>query len=401
MKYDAIVVGGGIAGLTSAAFLAKAGRSVILFEQQDKTGGLVQTFERNGVYFDGGLRSIENSGIVFPMLKQLGIEIDFIKSDVSIGIANQVIKLKDKTSVFDYEEFLKTQFPENKDDVTAIIEEIRKIMGYMDVLYGIDNPAFLEFKKDYKYFIKVIFPWMFKFLSTVRKIDELNEPVEDYIKRFTTNQSLIDILAQHFFQKTPASFALSYFSLYLDYYYPKGGTATLIQKMTDFIIEHGGVIKTSTMIECVQPELNYVEDFEFNRFEYDSLIWAGDLKQLYNIIPAENLFDQNLVQTIRDKQSELKDLKGGDSVFTVYLTVDEQKGYFSEICTGHLFYTPDKRGLSVVNRDDIDRFMNLQPTPLANTALKNIVKAYLNEYFKLNTFEIAIPVLRDADMAPE
>ncbi|MCX6307416.1 MAG: FAD-dependent oxidoreductase, partial [Bacteroidia bacterium] len=62
MKYDAVVVGGGIAGLTSAAFLAKAGRSVILFERQHKTGGLVQTFERNGVYFDGGLRSIENSG---------------------------------------------------------------------------------------------------------------------------------------------------------------------------------------------------------------------------------------------------------------------------------------------------------------------------------------------------
>ncbi len=30
MNYDAIVVGGGIAGLTSAAFLSKAGRSVLL-----------------------------------------------------------------------------------------------------------------------------------------------------------------------------------------------------------------------------------------------------------------------------------------------------------------------------------------------------------------------------------
>ena len=84
MKYDSVVVGGGIAGLTAAAYLARAGKSVILFERQSKVGGLVQTFDRNGIYFDGGLRSIENSGIVFPMLKQLGIDIEFTKSNIII-----------------------------------------------------------------------------------------------------------------------------------------------------------------------------------------------------------------------------------------------------------------------------------------------------------------------------
>lgn len=401
MKYDAVVVGGGIAGLTSAAYLAKAGRSVILFEQQDKTGGLVQTFERDGVFFDGGLRSIENSGIVFPMLKQLGIDVEFLKSNVSIGIADQVIKLKDQTSIVDYEDFLKSQFPENTADVTAIVNEIKKIMGYMDVLYGIDNPAFLDFKKDRNYFVKVIFPWLFKFLFTVRKIDRLNEPVEDYIRRFTRNQSLIDLIAQHFFQKTPTSFALSYFSLYLDYHYPKGGTATLIDKMTDYIVDQGGVIKTNVKIERIQPELNYVLDSQGNRTEYRNLIWAGDMKQLYNIVSMDELFDQNLIQRIQNKQSELKELRGGGSVFTVYLTVDEQKEYFNEICTGHLFYTPDKRGLSVVNKDVIDLFMTLQNIQSENEVLKTNVKTYLKEYFKLNTFEIAIPVLRDAALAPE
>lgn len=401
MKYDAVVVGGGIAGLTSAAYLAKAGRSVILFEQQYKTGGLVQTFERDGVYFDGGLRSIENSGIVFPMLKQLGIEIDFMKSDVSIGIADEIIQLKDKESVADYEAFLQRHFPENKQDVTDIVDEIKKIMGYMDVLYGIDNPAFLDFKKDQKYFMKVIFPWMFKFLKTVRKIDRLYEPVEDYIRRFTKNQSLIDIIAQHFFQKTPTSFALSYFSLYLDYYYPKGGTATLIEKMTDFIEEKGGIIKTSVKIERLQPEMKYVLDSNGNRTEYTDLIWAGDMKQLYNIIPLEELYDANLVENIRLKQASLKELRGGDSVFTVYLTVNEQKDYFSKICTGHLFYTPDKNGLSMGNTDSIEDFLASDASQKNTEHLKSQAKAYLHDYFQFNTFEIAIPVLRDSELAPE
>jgi phytoene dehydrogenase-like protein len=401
MKYDAIVVGGGIAGLTAAAYLAKAGQKVILFERQNKVGGLVQTFQRDGIYFDGGLRSIENSGIVFPMLKQLGIDIEFAKSNISIGIADSVLKLKGKESVDEYQEFLIAQYPENATDIKAIIVQIKRIMDYMDVLYGIDNPAFLNPKKDRKYFMKVIFPWMFKFIFTIGKLKKLQEPVEDYLKRFTNNQSLIDSIAQHFFQKTPASFALSYFSLYLDYHYPKGGTATLIKKLEEYIVENGGVIKTNTTIVSLQPEEKYVIDNEGNSTEYNHLIWAADLKHLYNNIPIEKLKNPTLAQKITEKRALLKDLKAGDSVFTVYLSVNQNKEYFDKICTGHFFYTPDKRGLGTVDKSVIDEFLNSKTIDSENFELKNKVKKYLEAYFRLNTFEIAIPVLRDADLAPE
>ena len=401
MKYDAVVVGGGIAGLTAAAYLAREGKSVILFERQSKVGGLVQTFDRNGIYFDGGLRSIENSGIVFPMLKQLGIDIEFTKSNISIGIADSVLKLQDKESVSEYEKFLQAQYPENAEDVSAIILEIKKIMAYMDVLYGIDNPAFLNRTEDREYLMKVIMPWMFKFIFTIRKIKKLQEPVEDYLKRFTTNQALIDIIAQHFFQKTPTSFALSYFSLYLDYHYPKGGTATLIKKLEDYILEHGAVIKTSVTIQSLQPEEKFVLDNEGNRTDYTNLIWAGDLKQMYNIIPVESLKNSKLKDKIQEKRVLLKDLKGGDSVFTVYLSVQEKKEYFEKICTGHFFYTPDKRGSSIVSKEEINEFLSTETIDKENVELKNKVKKYLEDYFRLNTFEIAIPVLRDADLAPQ
>jgi phytoene dehydrogenase-like protein len=401
MKYDAIIVGGGIAGLTAAAYLSKANKSVLLYEKQSKVGGLVQTFHRKNIYFDAGLRSIENSGIVFPMLKQLGIEIEFIKSNVSIGIADRILKVENQESLIHYEAFLKSLYPENANDISAIVKEIRKIMGYMDVLYGIDNPIFLNMTDDLKYLLKVILPWLFKFIYTIQKITKLNEPVEDYLKRFTTNQSLIDIIAQHFFQKTPTSFALSYFSLYLDYYYPIGGTAKLIQKLETFIIEHGGIIKTGVSVESLNPESKFVVDNMGNRIDYINLIWAGDLKQLYNNIPIEKLSNQKLIQKIKDKRSYLKELKGGDSVFTIYLSVNENINYFSDVCTGHFFYTPDKRGLSFVSKGDISQFINVQTVQPENIDLKNKVKRYLEEYCKLNTFEIAIPALRDPKLAPE
>lgn len=401
MKYDVVVVGGGIAGLTAAAYLVRSGKSVILFEKQSKTGGLVQTFQRNGVYFDGGLRSVENSGIVFPMLKQLGIDIEFNRSIISLGIEDRVIEVKDKSSIAVYEEFLKSFFPENSKDVSAIIREIRKIMGYMDVLYGIDNPAFMDIPNNRKYLFRELLPWLLKFLLTIGKIQRLNEPAEDYLRRFTTNQALIDMIAQHFFQKTPASFALSYFSLYLDYYYPSGGTAIVTERIADYIKTKSGDIKTGTTITAIHPEQKYVEDSTGVRTTYDHLVWACDMKQLYNVISPEEIHSPGLARIVEEKRNTLKELHGSDSVFTVYMTVEKNKAYFREICTGHFFYTPDKRGLSMVSKREIENFIRDHTIKPDDTDWKNNVRQYITDYFKLNTFEIAIPALRDEKLAPE
>jgi phytoene dehydrogenase-like protein len=42
-RTDVIVVGGGLAGLAAAAYLARAGRSVTLFEQAAAVGGRART----------------------------------------------------------------------------------------------------------------------------------------------------------------------------------------------------------------------------------------------------------------------------------------------------------------------------------------------------------------------
>ncbi|MCY1723307.1 NAD(P)/FAD-dependent oxidoreductase [Prolixibacteraceae bacterium Z1-6] len=401
MKYDTIVVGGGIAGLTAAAFVAKAGQKVMLFEKQSKVGGLIQTFERNGVYFDGGLRSMENSGTLFPMLRSLGIEIDFIQSKTSIGVGNSVMVLENHESIEEYQAFLIKEFPENENDIKNIINEVRKSMDYMDVLYGIDNPTFMDLKNDKEYVRKELLPWLFKFLMAIRKINKLKEPVDEYLQRFTKNQALIDLIGQHFFQKTPASFALSYFSLYLDYYYPKGGTATVIYGLADYIKDKGGVIRTSTNIEQHNPEQKFVIDDEGNRFDYEHLIWAADLNQLYKRIPTDTLKSKKLVRKIKDKINYYKGLRGGDSVFSVYTTVDLEPEYFAEKCTGHFFYTPREKGLSAVDKIGLNEFMGKQTVDQNDTELKEKLISYLKEYCDLNTLEIAIPALRDPAMAPK
>ncbi len=400
MRYDTIVVGGGIAGLTAAAYIARSGRSVAIFEKQPKMGGLVQTFCRDSVCFDTGLRSIENSGIVFPMLKQLGIDIEFRKSIISIGIENEVMRVLDKHSITDYESFLKSHYPGSESDVSSIIKEIKKIMGYMDVLYGIDNPALMDLTRNAKYTLGKLLPWFFRFLFTMGKINKLYEPVEEYLQRLTSNQALIDIIAQHFFRNMPTSFALSYFSLYLDYHYPKGGTATVVDSLVGYIAGKGGTLNNGVTVTTINPEGKFIIDTSGNRTDYCTLIWTGDLKQLYNVIPLEELKSRELVRAVEQKRAELKPLKGGDSLFTLYLTVEENKEYFERICTGHLFYTPDKRGLSIVSTKVIEEFLKSPDAEYVQPEMKRRIKEYFLEYFRMNTFEIAIPVLRDPDLAP-
>ena len=54
-KFDCIVIGSGMGGLTAAALLARIGKKVLLLEQHDVLGGCTHTFDENGFEFDTGL----------------------------------------------------------------------------------------------------------------------------------------------------------------------------------------------------------------------------------------------------------------------------------------------------------------------------------------------------------
>ena len=246
MIYDAVIVGGGAAGLTAAAYLAKYGRRVLLCEKEAACGGLVNFFERNGFVFDSGIRALENAGVLLTMLRQLGLEIEFVKNRVSIGIEDRVMEVTSDESLGEYGDLLSGLYPESKAEIDAIIDDLRQITGLMDIQYGIDNPLFLDPMKDREYFMKKVFPWMFKYALTVRKVAAKNRPVIPYLRDFTSNQSLLDIITQHFFTDTPAYFALSYFKIFQEYYYPKSGTGAFTRALLKFIEDHGVEIRTNT-----------------------------------------------------------------------------------------------------------------------------------------------------------
>jgi prolycopene isomerase len=61
-RYDVIVVGAGLGGMTAASLLAKRGLSVLMIDQQNKPGGSCTSFKREGVVFDVGTAMIYGFG---------------------------------------------------------------------------------------------------------------------------------------------------------------------------------------------------------------------------------------------------------------------------------------------------------------------------------------------------
>jgi phytoene dehydrogenase-like protein len=71
---DVIVIGGGLAGLTVTALLARAGKSATLFEQSSsEIGGRARTLVYDGFYFNQGPHAFFPADVGAPILQELGV----------------------------------------------------------------------------------------------------------------------------------------------------------------------------------------------------------------------------------------------------------------------------------------------------------------------------------------
>ena len=80
--YDAIVVGAGLAGLAAGALLAKAGKQVLVVEQEEHPGGFIREFRYGPYKINPAIHSIFGcnsggqlgQGIIDAVLEHLGVQ---------------------------------------------------------------------------------------------------------------------------------------------------------------------------------------------------------------------------------------------------------------------------------------------------------------------------------------
>jgi phytoene desaturase len=85
-RYDVIVIGAGMGGLTAATLLARKGWKTLLVEKENQVGGYVVSFKRDGFTFDATgafVGGCQEGGEFYRILEEMGIQrgLEFIPID--------------------------------------------------------------------------------------------------------------------------------------------------------------------------------------------------------------------------------------------------------------------------------------------------------------------------------
>ena len=222
-KYDVIVIGSGLGGLTCANRLARSEHSVLLLEHHFQLGGLATWFKRGGHIFDVSLH-----GFPYGMVKTC-------KKYWSREIKDSIVQLKN--IVFDNPQFsLTTTF--SKDDFSRLLHEKFKVARHtVDDFFN--TVRAMNFYDDQSMTTRELFEKFFPGRSDVHRL--LMEPIT-YANGSTLDEPAITygIVFSNFMNRGVFTF--------------EGGTDRLIGMMAEELKRNGVTICTSTKVDKILVE---------------------------------------------------------------------------------------------------------------------------------------------------
>jgi prolycopene isomerase len=129
---DVIIIGAGIAGLTSGCLLAKRGLKVLMIEKNQKVGGCCTSFQKDGFSFDLSVQSLgecQKGGRVWSLLKRLDLldQIRFIPLEPAREYHFPDRKVSQSSLLETHIENLSRLFPGEKKGVEQVYALLKKI----------------------------------------------------------------------------------------------------------------------------------------------------------------------------------------------------------------------------------------------------------------------------------
>lgn len=252
-KFDAIVIGSGLGGLSCGAYLAKNGRKVLILEKHSMPGGYATNFRRGDFVFDSTLHMVDGVGKGQTMRKFL--------EQCNVAEKIEYLKLK---------HFARLIFPEH--DIRLPCGDLEGVIAVLEKNFPLEKE---RIRRLFKKLVKIhddifrfvlssapmwqqlpVFPFRYRALFPA-----LKKTVGELLGKHLNDDKLKALLwANWGFFGLPIS-KLNVVSVFanIDYwmlgaYYPKGGSQMVSNAFVDVIEQDGGEVVLNTEVASIIVE---------------------------------------------------------------------------------------------------------------------------------------------------
>jgi phytoene desaturase len=259
----AIVIGGGISGLASAALLARDGWAVTLLEKNERVGGRAGVWEHEGFRFDTGPSWYLMPEVFDHFFRLLG---------TSAEAELDLVKLEPGYRVYFEDEYVPIDIAAGRDENVELFESLEpgsgvRMAGYLDSAaetYDLAKTYFL-YSTFEKYTPLLAGPVLKRLPRLVRL---LTEPLASFAGRTVKDPRLVQILGYPavFLGSSPyAAPSMYHLMSHLDLddgvLYPRGGIASVIDAIEALAVAEGVEIVTGAEARRIVMAVD-ADDFE-------------------------------------------------------------------------------------------------------------------------------------------
>jgi len=245
MRYDVIVIGAGMGGLTAAALLAREGCKTLLLEKENQVGGYVVSFKRDGFTFDATgafVGGCEEGGELHRIFEEMGIDekVEFIPIQHIRNIYPGFEIHLQPGGFLSYAEALFALFPKEEKGLKTYLSLVKRI--------GEEIKSYSEITPIQK----ILFPFYFR--NLVRFHRSSHQTILDHLFK---GQEIK--MALHSLPVTEPPSRLSFLFLAVlitkalkeGVFYPKGGMGKISEAMADAFRQAGGELLLQGEVEEV------------------------------------------------------------------------------------------------------------------------------------------------------